>query len=468
MRPRRRVLVVGGGITGLSAALHLQESRAPLDIVLLEASNRLGGCIFTERTGGFVMEHGADVFVSRMPHAVALARTLDLELQEPLVQRALVRQKGGLVPLPEGFTGLVPGRLGPVMDSPLLSFRGKARLLLEWLIPARKEGSDESVEAFFVRRYGKEVYARMIGPLLGGLSGGDPANLSMDALLPHLRAIEEEHGSLLTGATRARGTQASHGFRSLYGGLGDLIAALQERIRRAATIRLGARIEAIQRTGNEFVATGSGGIAWRADAVVVTVPAYAAATMLEPLDGALAELLQGIHYGATIMVQTGYEVSPMPRFLEASGYVTTSDAGSLAVASTWSSAKFAHRAPQGCLLVRTVFGRQRGDAAFAMDDDELCSAARAEVAEVLGITAAPVITRVHRWHHSLPRYVMGHRARSDHITLHCRRHQGLYLAGAANHGAGIPSCIWDAQRAAQALLKDMFANYEAVQVGASI
>ena len=447
------VVIVGGGITGLAAAHHIQESGAPVEAILLERADRLGGCIFTERAHGFVMEHGADVFLARKPHAAQLCGALGLTLQAPVQRRAYVRRDVGLYPLPAGFSGLVPARAGPLVSTRLLTVRGKARLLLERFVPPYTAGAEESVQDFFMRRYGREAYARIMAPLLGGLSGGDPAQLSLEAQLPHLRTMEQVHGSLLRAMARGPRSRGA-ALRSLTGGLGTLIEALYGCLD-PMTVRTSVSVCAVQKRSTGFTVRLDGGGHQDADAVLIAAPAYAAAAMLATLDAELADALGAIQYGATILVHLAFRASQVPRALDASGYIAAPGAGSLVAASTWSSAKLEGRAPADHVLLRVVLGRNRTDAVFGMSDADLLGAACDEVRDVLGITARPLLWRVHRWHRSLPQYVLGHPARCEQIAALCSRHPGLQLAGAAYYGAGIPDCIRSGRRAAEAILSKL-------------
>ena len=450
MTRAQRVIIIGGGITGLAAAHSLQASGRALHITLLEQLPRLGGCIYTERDGGYVMEHGADVFVTHKPEGRDLCSRLGLSLQSPRQRRAYVKNTRGLVPLPNGFSGLVPTRLGPVLWSPLLSLRGKVRLMGERRVPPYRGDAEESIHDFFTRRFGQEAFANILAPLLGGVAGGDLSMLSLDAQLPHLRQMEQQHGSLL----RAK-RQKSRGsvLRSLEGGLSSLIDALAAHLK-DTDIRTSAAARRVWRTGTQYQVLTGDGARHEADAILVAAPAYAAAKMLASLDAVLAAELAAIRYGAAIMVHLGFGPQAVPRDLDATGYIVAASAVRGAVACTWSSAKFSGRAPGRHALVRVVLARDRPDAVFAMDDKALVTLAREEVHDSLGIKAPPVLTRVHRWYHSLPRYTLGHRERCARIRAACQAHPGLELAGAAYGGAGIPDCIRSAQHAAEALLSE--------------
>jgi len=446
-----RVVIVGGGITGLAAAYHLQHKAGFKKIMLLEGSARLGGRIFTERQEGFVMEHGADVFVTRRPHARELCHRLGLAPQPSLLHKAYLRDADGLHPMPEGFTGLVPSRIGALIRSPLLSLRGKARLLMEPLVSRRRHEQEESIQSFFVRRFGREVYDQVIAPLVGGLSGGDPATLSLDAQLPHLRALEQRHGSLLW-AMLGRSKSSGSALASLSGGLGALVDTLVAKLD-VVDIRMSWPVRSVRRKESGYVVERRDGRISEADKVIVAAPAYAAAPMLALLDGQLSDLLGTIRYGAAIIVHLGFKASSVPRPLDASGYIALSGTGQEVVASTWSSAKFSGRAPADHVLLRIISGRKRSDATFAMDDSQLVATARSEIRETMGIEALPVLWRVHRWPHSVPRYVLGHRQRCAHIMERLQEYPGLHLAGAAYDGAGIPDCIKSGQNVAEAVIK---------------
>ena len=454
----RRVVIVGGGITGLAAAYHLVTRGGAVRVTLLEKSSRLGGCVYTERSSGFIMEHGADVFLARGSGVVELCQSLGLAIQDPLQRRAYVRHADGLHPLPEGFSGLIPSRIQGVLGSRLLSPWGKARFLAERLVPRYAGQQEESIEAFFRRRYGNPCYTRVVEPLMGGLSGGDPGQLSLDAQLPHLRDQEMRYGSLLRAGTRARSVAPRSALQSLAGGMSSLVEALRSSLGETS-VEKEAAVRAVYKRDGGFAIEADRQRTWQADAVLVAAPAYAAAPMLAPVDGALAQLLSSITYGATIVVHLAYRTEHVRHALDASGYVVAPKTQSQAMACTWSSAKLPGRAPVGHVLLRVFFGRSPSDNVFAMDEDELTTLAREEVQSVLGATGKPVLQQAHRWHHSLPRYYLGHTGRVERIQARCRAHPGLYVAGAAYRGAGIAACVQDAQRAAHAILEDLKLNH---------
>ena len=453
MTAARRVVIIGAGITGLSAAYFLQQSGAPLNVVVLEKAARVGGRIYTERIGGYVLEHGADVFLARKPQAMRLCEALGLTVQSPIQQGAYLRRGDGLHRLPFGMSGLAPAQWSSILRTDLLSLRGKMRTLAEYLVPRRRADSDESVAHFYIRRFGHEAFHRVIAPLLTGLSGGDPATLSLSAQLPHLRAMEQEYGSVLRAMHRGPRSEGT-ALRSLPGGLGTLIEALQAHLDRV-TIHTDTPVQAISKSKGHYEIRAERGASWDADAVIVTSPAPAAARLMGTLDAKLAKILRSIPYGSTRLVHLAFGASDVPHALDASGYIAAPWASGLAAASTWSSAKLPGRAPPGKVLLRVIFGRTSEDPALGMSDARLVKAARQEVKEVLGVSALPELARVHRWRSSLPQYVLGHGARCARIHDRCTRHPGLFLAGAAYRGAGIPDCIQGAQRVAQSLLSDL-------------
>ena len=396
------------------------------------------------------MEHGADVFVTHQPYARALCEELGLQLQHPTVSKAYLRGEEGLGRLPEGFSGLVPSRIGAVLRSPRLSLRGKMRLLCEPLVPAAKGRQDESVKAFFVRRYGHEAYRQMIEPLMKGLSGGDPEMLSMIAMLPHLREKEQRTGRLLGGMLRSR-RLGQNPLASLSGGLGTLVDALSTALH-SVDIHTEWRARSVKCYHSGYELKSEDGQVCRASKVIVTVPAFVGATILKTIDQGIAELLGKIKYGTAVVVHLGFPSSSLQRKLDATGYIARGSTGEGVMAVTWSSAKFSGRAPDGYVLVRAILGRKGTFNPLVTSDEKVIAIARDEMQEILGIRVPPVLTRVCRWAQSVPRYELGHPERCKEIEERLQKYPGLFLAGAAYHGAGIPRCIKDGQRAGEALI----------------
>jgi protoporphyrinogen/coproporphyrinogen III oxidase len=455
---RTAVAVVGGGISGLAAALRLAERLDPRTVVLLESSPLLGGKIRTERHEGLVLEAGPDCFLASKPAGVELCRQLGIAHRLmgtiPSFRRSYVKRNGRLYPLPEGITGLVPSRLKPLLTTGILSLKGRIRAGLEWMVPAHKNGREESVAEFARRRFGAEAYDWLIEPLLSGIFAGDGEALSLDAAFPQLRATEQQNGSLLKPLlTRARAA-APVGFVTLPDGLSELVEALSDRLReiRVATDSVVRHIVPAALDGGYRLILADGRTL-DTDTVILSTPAAATARLVEPLDLGFADALRSIATVSTATVSLAFPRAQVARPLDGYGYVSPRKEGGPVVACSWTSNKFAGRAPVDTVLVRCFIGRAGHDEMVHRDDTALVELARQELAQVHGIVAPPTFSRVWRWGGGMPQYTLGHCQRLAKIDARRQTWPGLHLAGASYRGVGIPDCIasgWAAADAASA------------------
>jgi oxygen-dependent protoporphyrinogen oxidase len=451
-----RVVVVGGGIAGLAAALRLQRLRPGGEITLVERRPRLGGTILTEHVDGFVIEAGPDSFLARKPRGVGLCEELGLAgrliARDPRDGRTYVRLGGDLRPLPAGLTGMVPTRLDTLASSGILSPDGLARFARESEVPAEVGDRDESIAAFITRRMGREAYERLVEPLMSGIYAGDGEQLSLAATFPNLRHLEREHGSVTRGllAGSGEGAGARPPFLSLRGGMAELTAAVAARLTET-TVITGQAVTSLRRRsgGAGYELQLAGGDSLAAEAVVLTTPAYVTADLVTALDPALATAHTEIPYGSSALVTLAYPASALSRPLDGYGYVVPRVEGSDVLACTWSSSKWEGRAPDGQALVRVYLGRFGRRDVTADSDDELVATARGEIAITLGPAAEPSLTRVHRWPRGMPQYVLGSLERLAGIERRLADHPGLALAGAAYRGVGIPDCIASGEAAAE-------------------
>ncbi|REJ87147.1 MAG: protoporphyrinogen oxidase [Planctomycetota bacterium] len=469
-----RIAVVGGGITGLAAAHRIvelaTESNRPVEVTLIEASQRLGGVFGTRRIGGYTIETGADSFITDKPWAVDLCRRLGLESSligvDPEYRRALILYRGRPVPAPEGLNLMAPSRLGPILRTPLLSPLGKARLGLEWLVPRRRSREDESLASFVRRRLGRQMLDRIVQPMIGGIYTADPEKLSLSATLPRFVEMEREHGSLTRAALRNRRSRPSQTedasgarygmFASLAEGMSQLPGALAERIRSTGEIRLGHAVTTVEPA--ERVSDRSPSKSFRirladdsqvaADAVILAVPAYRAADLIDAWEGQLAEALREIEYASSAIVVTGHRLADIGHPLDAAGLVVPYIEGRSLLAVSFLSRKFAGRAPEGCVVLRTFVGGAMHPEVLERSDDELTSLVLSELGEILGVTGRPDVSTVVRYHRAMPQYHVGHQARVAAIDRIASRHPRLALAGNAYHGVGLPDCIHSGQSAA--------------------
>lgn len=470
----RRVIVVGGGIAGLTAAYRMSTGDGALQVTLVEASGRLGGKIVTDCIDGFTIEGGPDSFLTSKPGALGLCRELGLldrlENTTDHPHRAFVERNGRLFPLPEGLTGLVPTQLAPILRSSLLSARGKLRMGLDLIRPPARarEVADESVGSFTRRRLGPEAYHWLVEPLMGGIYGGDGDDLSLAATFPAMREAEQRYGSLIRGMIkmRERAQPALNGdgsrrsaFVAPAGGMGEIVQALAARLT-AVDCQVDAPVESVRRTGGGYAISLEDERVMDAEAVVLATPAWATAHLLSGFDRDLAGLLGQITFAPCASLSVAYRATAVRRALDAHGYVVPRSEGRSLVACTWVSSKFTQRAPEGTVLLRAFLGRGAAGAAAAAGADEplvdqsdaqLLDLATRELRDVLGVEGEPLMYRVYRWPRAMPQYTVGHLDRLRRMEDRLTRYPGLVLAGNSYYGVGLPDTIASAERAAAAI-----------------
>ena len=451
----RRVVVVGGGVAGLAAAHRLVERRQT-EVVLLEAGERPGGTIVTERTGGFTIEGGPDAILTEKPWAVELCDRVGVELvgTREGERRTYVVQGGRLRPLPEGFLLLAPTDLRALAASPIFSWRGKLRMALDLVLPRRGTDEDESLAAFVRRRLGREALERVAQPLAGGIYTADVERLSLAATMPRFRDLERRHRSVIlglragTGPARAAGARYSM-FVAPADGMGALVDALARRLPEGV-LRLRAPVAGLALEGRTW-RLRAGGEPLAADAVVLATPAWAAAAVLDTVDPQLGRQLREIRYASSATVTLAYRAADVPNLL-GFGFVVPAVERRALIACTYASRKFPGRAPDGHELLRGfVGGALRPDLAVE-DDAALTEIVRRDLRDLVGITPAPTVVRVHRHPRAMPQYDVGHLDRVAAIETRAGALRGLALAGAAYRGVGIPDCVRGGQAAADAVL----------------
>jgi len=461
-----KLVVVGGGITGLAAAYRAvevaRERGIALELTLVEARERLGGTIATERTGGFLVEAGPDSFLSEKPWALALCQRLGVEDRlartDDRYRKVFVWRAGRLHPLPDGFQLLAPTRLAPFLASGLFSSPGKLRMALDLVLP-RGTVDDESLGAFVRRRLGREALERVAQPLVAGIYTADPDDLSLAAALPRFVELERRERSIILGLWRAsrRAPQAGTSgarwslFVTFRDGMEELVVALAERLPPGAVLTK-HRVVGLERRGDRWRVATAEGADLEADRVVVASEAHAAARMLRYVDPTLATLLADIPYASSATVTLGYRRAEVPRPLEAFGFVVPRTEGRALLACTFSSVKYPGRAPEGHVLLRGFVGGALNEAVLELDDATLVMRARDELRQAMGIMAAPVLTRVFRWPKAMPQYHVGHLARVETIERLVRALPGLDLAGGAYRGVGTSDCVRSGEGAAERAL----------------
>jgi protoporphyrinogen/coproporphyrinogen III oxidase len=450
---RADVVVVGGGIAGLAAALALHE--AGRDALLLESSPRYGGVIRTETTGGFVIEAGPDSILAQKPEGLALCRTLGLADRliptNPETRTIFVLRRGRLHALPEGMMLAVPTRIGPFLRSGLFSWPGKLRMGLDLVLPRGRATDDESIASLVRRRFGEEAVKRLGEPLMAGIHAGDPERLSIRATFPRFVDLEARHRSLIRGMWASRGRAPSTGsaFYSLIGGLASLVDALVARLP-AAGRRTGAAVTVLERRDGAFMVGLADGTSVSAKAVILALPPPAAAPLMGSLSSGAQVLLESIPFASSATIALGYRREDVAHRLDGYGLIVPRGEGLRCTACTFVSTKFAGRAPEGHVLLRAFLGGTRDPDVLGLPDADLVALVRREMGPVLGLRAAPVLERVYRWPRATPQMEVGHLARMTRLDAIVAGLPGLFLAGAGLRGTGLPDTIADGQRAAAA------------------
>ena len=470
----RRIAVVGGGIAGLAAAHRLLELRnaqaSDLEILLLEASHRLGGCIATERVGDFLIEAGPDSFISEKPWALRLCERLGLAPRlvstQAAHQKIYVVHNGKLVPLPEGFFLLAPTQLAPFIRTPLFSWRGKLRIAAELLMPRGDANMDESLGAFVRRRFGSEALDRVAQPLLGGIYAADPDKLSLISTMPRFREMEKSQRSVIWAMwteqrRRARKREGGSGARwslfvTLAGGMQEMIDTIARRLPQASA-RLNTAVRSLFPSDGKQkwqIATGTGEIL-EADGIILATPAFRTAQILVSAVPEAAKELSSIAYASSATISLAYRNRDFPRMPDSFGFVVPAIESRKMMACTFSSLKYPGRAPEGHVLLRAfVGGSLQPD--FLHDADAILERnVRTEIASLLGVDAEPLLIRIQRHPNAMPQYHIGHQARIQRIESALGKYATLALAGSAYHGVGIADCVRTGEEAAEKLFKQI-------------
>ena len=449
-----QVAIIGGGITGLSAAYELATRGVPF--VLLEASDRLGGLVRTDRVDGFTIDAGADSMLAAKPAGIALCEELGLGprlMSSTPPRTAYVHARGRLYALPSPSIFGIPTTWCGIATYGLLPLPARLRLLGAGLVfqhrgaPCRNTRSgpgDESVAAFYRRYFGPATVSLIAQPLVGGIHAGDVEKLSVSAVAPRLVAAA---GSGLLRRAPAAGARDGEGlFRALRGGMGELVSAIERRLP-PGSVRLNTDEQRIATKGTGWdVACRGETISARA--VILASPAHAAAGMLMDTDPALAALCSEVPYASTVSVALAWPRASIQHSLAGSGFVVAREHSRLRItACTWVSSKWQDRAPRDMALLRAFLGGASDPGAAELSDDSLVEIATRDVSGVLGVTGLPVLSRVQRWTRAGAQYNVGHAARLARVDQRLAALPGLFVAGSGFQSIGVPDCVADGRAA---------------------
>jgi oxygen-dependent protoporphyrinogen oxidase len=464
-----RIAIIGGGISGLAAAFALEVQRrdrsARVEFVLYESSSRLGGVLHTEHIEGCTVEAGPDSFLTEKPWALDLCR--ELGLGEQLIgsndaeRKTYILTRGRLVAMPDGLMFMVPTKIMPTVLSPLFSWKTKLRMAKELFHP-RNYGPDESVASFVKRHYGSEMVDRLADPLLSGIYGGEAASLSLRAVLPRFHSMENSHGSLgramLATRKNARSKMSAGPpkpapplFTSFRNGMQHLAETVVSRLT-PASLLTNAPVESVQPEAGGWVVS-AGMQSGHFDALIVALPAPAAAQVLGRASRELSVELGAIEYSSSITVGLGYDGDVRQSLPPGFGFLVPRSEGKRLVAATFVHNKFPHRAPEDRALLRCFFAGVNAESVWSLAEDQIIGIVRNELQQILGLRAEPLFARVYRWKSAMAQYGVGHLDRLDRIERLRRQLPGLALAGNAYRGIGVPDCIRSGRDAAAELFK---------------
>ena len=458
----KRVAIIGGGISGLSASFYLERLRregVALDYVLYEAAGRFGGSMFSEHVDDCVVEAGPDSFLSEKPWAQVLARHIGLEDQligsNDAQRKTYILVNGRLVVIPDGLMFMVPTKLLPTVFTPLFSWGTKLRMAAEWLHPPRASKGDETVASLVKRHYGPEMVDRLADPLLSGVYGGEAANLSVRAVLPRFADMEAKHGSLGRAMLAARKKLPSAIrsakplplFTSMKDGMQQMVDGILAQANGAA-LRTSSPVRELKLRDRAWQVTANGATE-SYDAIVIAVPAPAASLLLRPAQPELAAELGQIAYSSSVTVTLGYGKDVLDALPPGFGFLVPRTEGRRMLACTFVHTKFPHRAPPDRALLRVFLGGSRDEEILSVPDSQIVELVRGELRQILGVTADPRFSRVYKWKGAMAQYSVGHLDRLERIERLRQSLPGLTLAGNAYRGIGVPDCILSGQKAAE-------------------
>ena len=473
------VVLVGGGISGLSSSYYIEQlatsRNIPIHLTLLETSGRLGGKIATERRDRIIIEGGPDSFFTQKSYALDLCMEIglsdQLEEADPATRGTYILADGKPVKLPEGTETGMPSKIRPFMSTELISFAGKLRAMYDFVAPGRRSTGDESVGSLIARRFGGEFLFKIVEPMYAGIYAGDVYQLSAESTIPSLVALERNYGSIVRGMRSEKRKRSRQNpekrqreapkFITLKGGMIGIIEGLRSKLKQTE-ILLNETATGIftqpEESSGKYLVTTSGGRRLAADSVVLAVPAYAAAELVKNLNAELHSLLSGIKYASTATVTLGFPKDKTAWKALGHGILVPRTEKEMVTGCTWESSKWPDHSTEDILLARCYIGWYGHDEFMAYDDTSLVNEASLFLKNTFGITESPLLSRVFRWPKALPQYMVGHQELVRRIEAANLSLPGIFLTGSAYHGVGVPDCIHDAKSAAEALINFLSAD----------
>ncbi|MFN3189076.1 MAG: protoporphyrinogen oxidase [Aureliella sp.] len=468
----KQIGIVGGGISGLAAALECSKHERDCEFRLFESSHRLGGVIETVRDGDYLIEKGADNFATLLPNALDLSREFEaaetLTHPQPDNRRAFVLRNGMPEPIPLGFSLMQPTQFASILATRTLSLSGKLRLLYEYAVPGKawQDDEDESLESFAVRRLGREAFESLVEPIVSGIFTADPSKLSMRATMPQFVKMEEEHGGLIRAFLHSKKTDAAAIARKASGARYDQFVApqngmstwLDQLSRNIAPDRvaLKTRVSSIQRLGERWkldVACEGNSQTYELDAIILATPAAVTSELLRDVVPRAADLAGGIHYASSAVAALVVKKADVFGRIDGFGLICPRREGRRALAISYTSNKYSGRVPEDEILLRIFFGGALDAEILEQSDAQLLRLAKLEISELLNWRGKECSRQwLIRWPNAMPQYDLGHAGRVSEIQALLKQHPGLAVCGAAYSGVGIPQCVRSGRAAANGLL----------------
>jgi oxygen-dependent protoporphyrinogen oxidase len=464
----RNVVIIGGGLTGLSTAFYIKKNYLNKGIVpnitIVEASNRLGGKIESLHKDGFVIEKGPDSFLARKTAMIDLAKELEIDHElvsmNPNAKKTYIVKDKKLHPMPAGLILGIPTQLSAFLSTGLISWQGKLRALMDFVLPRKKNTEDESLGDFISRRLGPEVLQNLTEPLLAGIYAGDTHHLSLKATFPQFGVMEQQYGSLIKGMSSGKkapvethtGAKRSM-FLTFRQGLQSLIHALIHDLA-DVTVRLETKATAINELESGYQVETDQGEMVSADDVVITTPAFAASSLLKPYIN--VTVLDEINYVSVANVVLAFDKSDLQGLFDGSGFLVPRKEGLNITACTWTGVKWLHTSPEDKMLLRCYIGRSGQEQNVFLPDDELTAIVRRDLKELMNITAEPLFTEITRLPESMPQYPVGHVEKTFQLRSQlAARLPHVHITGAAFDGVGLPDCIRQGKELAEQMASQL-------------
>jgi oxygen-dependent protoporphyrinogen oxidase len=456
----KRIAIIGGGISGLSAAFTLEEKRrteVPVEYVVYEANPRLGGVLVTECVEDCLVEAGPDSFLTEKPWAADLCRQIGLGDQligsNDRQRKTYILSKGRLVAMPDGLMFMVPTKILPTVFSSLFSLRTKIRMAREWFHPLQQSKADETVADLIERHYGAAMVDILADPLLSGVYGGEASQLSVRAVLPRFADMEAKHGShgralLSTRKTMAAATKGSALplFTSLKKGMQQMVEALVTHLN-PDSLRPSAPVWSVVAQDHGW-AVSAGYQSDHFDGLIIATPAPAASSLLQMADENLSRELGEIRYSSSVTITLGYDETVRRSLPRGFGFLVPRTEGRRMLAATFVHNKFPHRAPPNRAIIRCFLGGTRDERILHSSDNDILQLVRDELKQILGLAAEPLFARIFKWKGAMAQYGVGHLERVQRIESLRQKLPALALAGNAFAGIGVPDCVRSGKEAA--------------------